>query len=212
MFSKLILDREFDALSERGKHYLERLDKSVHRMQNLIKDLIMYTKVKVQKQLFQNLPFRNIIEGVMQELSEEISQKKAVIEVGEMCAVRVIPFQLRQLLENLIGNSIKFSRPGISPVISISCTEVKGDPEISETLVLEKNYSHITVSDNGIGFEQSFSDKIFEVFKRLHGKDEYEGTGIGLSIVKKIVENHEGVITASGIVNGGARFDIYLPQ
>ncbi len=118
---------------------------------------------------------------------------------------------------NLISNSIKFSRPDLSLKITIESRNETGaeiaarHAVVNQRLVPDTLYCHIIFADNGIGFEQQYNERVFEVFQRLHGNDKYSGTGIGLSIVKKIVENHNGIITASGEVNNGARFDIYIP-
>ncbi|MDQ6813115.1 MAG: ATP-binding protein [Bacteroidota bacterium] len=210
-FSNLILDKDFDKLSSQAKNYFERLKKSVNRMQNLIRDLLMYTQVKVYEQVFQNVHLSTIVEEVIQNFSEEMELKKVTVEVGEMCTVSIIPFQFYQLLQNLISNSIKFSRAGVPPVIQISAVTEKGDKNINEKMLPETDYCHITISDNGIGFAQEYSEKVFKVFQRLNGREEYDGTGIGLSIVKKIADNHDGFITVQAAVNEGARFDIYIP-
>lgn len=126
----------------------------------------------------------------------------------------VVPFQIQQLFENIVSNSIKYSSPGKKIEIEISSKIVNGerlDFISSNDPNKKENYLNITFSDNGIGFDQKYSEKIFEIFQRLHGKNEYSGTGIGLSICKKIVENHHGFITATGKLNEGAKFDIYLP-
>ena len=115
------------------------------------------------------------------------------------------------MLYNLISNSLKFSNPDIPIVIKIKSKIALGKDLENEKLIPAKKYCHIEVSDNGIGFEAQYNKKIFEVFQRLHGRDRYNGTGIGLAIVKKIIENHNGIITASGIQNKGASFDIYIP-
>ena len=112
---------------------------------------------------------------------------------------------------NLISNALKFSKPGVSPHIIIKSRIEKGNKLNNQSLSPEKTYCHITIKDNGIGFESHFSERIFEVFQKLHGKDIYAGTGIGLAIVKKIVENHNGIITATSKLNKGATFDIYIP-
>jgi signal transduction histidine kinase len=206
------LDKDYQALSDNGKQYFERLKKSVLRMQTLIKDLLMYTKVKVYEELFENRPLHTFVDYVKQDYAEEILQKQVTIEADELCTASVIPFQFYQLFTNIIGNAIKFSKPGVNPVIKISTSIEKGDNSLSEVLVPGKDYFHITISDNGIGFDPQHTDKIFKVFQRLNGRTEYDGTGIGLSIVKKIVDNHNGFITATGEENKGARFDIYIPQ
>jgi signal transduction histidine kinase len=134
-----------------------------------------------------------------------------VIEISPLCEANVIPFQFRQLLYNLVNNAIKFAKPGTPPHITITSETVKGADVKTENLNSQISYCHISVTDNGIGFDPQYSKRIFEVFQRLHGKDEYSGTGIGLAIVKKIVDNHNGAISATGTIGGGARFDIYLP-
>jgi signal transduction histidine kinase len=211
-FSNFILDKDFENLSNIGQQYFQRMLKSVKRMQTLIRDLIRYTQVKVHEQVFENTPLCEIVEEVKQSYNEELQQKKAVIEMHEMCNAFIIPFQFNQLLQNLIGNSVKFTKAGEQTVIQISSVIKKGLQLNEKSLLPEKRYCHITIADNGIGFDPLHKDKIFEVFQRLNGREEYDGTGIGLSIVKKIVDNHKGLITANGELNKGARFDIYLPQ
>ncbi len=152
-----------------------------------------------------------IIDEVKAELKESIAQKQAVIEVASSCEINIIPFQFRQLMHNLISNAIKFSHHDVPPHIIITSKNISYKKLNIANLPIQKGYCHISVSDNGIGFENEFREKIFEIFQQLHGKDEYEGTGIGLAIVKKIVENHNGIITATGDINKGATFDIYIP-
>ena len=118
----------------------------------------------------------------------------------------------RQLMHNLISNALKFSKPNVPPHITIKSKISKGEILKHPQLSPEKKYCHIIVADNGIGFEEEFEDKIFEVFQKLHGKEEYSGTGIGLAIVKKIVENHNGYITVKSKLNVGTTFNIYLPS
>ena len=144
-------------------------------------------------------------------MKEEVRQKHATIEVGQMCEVNIIPFQFRQLLTNLISNSLKFTTGVRSPTIKINCEHAKGAAFNNEKLNKETTYCHLSIADNGIGFEPQYKEKIFEVFQRLHVKEEYKGTGVGLAIVKKIVENHHGIIIANGELNKGATFDIYIP-
>ena len=142
---------------------------------------------------------------------ETIQEKHAIIEATEICPANIIAFQFRQLMYNLISNGLKFSNPSIPSHIIITSNIVKGSKLGKAKLSPDKNYCHITIKDNGIGFEPHFSERIFEVFQKLHGKEVYAGTGIGLAIVKKIVENHNGIITATSELNKGAQFDIYIP-
>ncbi|MDZ7719900.1 MAG: ATP-binding protein [Balneolaceae bacterium] len=128
-----------------------------------------------------------------------------------MCEADVIVFQFRQLMHNLISNALKFSKPGESPHIRIKSSIVKGSELKSKGLSPDQNYCHVSVSDNGIGLDKKFKGKIFEVFQKLHSKDEYPGTGIGLATVKKIVNHHNGEIFVDSALNKGTTFDIYIP-
>jgi PAS domain S-box-containing protein len=211
IFAARVLDKEAENLSEKGRDYFHRMQQSANRMQTLIQDLLTYSRTTAAEHSFLIKNFTEVFDEVKQDLAESIRESNAVIEVlGEPCETRMIPFQMAQLLHNLLGNAIKFTREGVPPHITISCTQVNGAEAGIKTLNTEK-YCHITIQDNGIGFEPQFSERIFEVFQRLHEKGEYTGTGIGLAIVKKIVENHSGTIIASGSPNQGARFDIYIP-
>jgi two-component system CheB/CheR fusion protein len=134
-----------------------------------------------------------------------------VIEVKKTCVVHIIPFQFRQLIRNIISNALKFSRPEIPPHITIESRHRKHSKENIPNLTTQKDYCHISITDNGIGFEKKYNEQIFEVFQKLHGKDEYAGTGIGLAIVKKIVDNHNGIIAATSELNKGSTFNIYIP-
>jgi PAS domain S-box-containing protein len=211
-FASRILSKEMQTLSATGKDYFRRMQEAAGRMQTLIQDLLAYSRTNTTDRVFENVDLADIVHEVKSDIKETHTEKEAVIEVGQMCRINIIPFQFRQLLYNLIGNGIKFSRPGITPHITIESEMVKGDTVKKVSLSPKKNYCHISIADNGIGFDPQYKERIFEVFQRLHGKEEYSGTGIGLAIVKKIVDNHHGVITASGEVNKGATFDIYLPD
>ncbi|UUF14279.1 MULTISPECIES: PAS domain S-box protein [Flavobacterium] len=210
-FASQILDKEFENLSDSGKDKFKRMQNAAKRMQTLINDLLSYSRTNIQERIFEKANLSNIIDEVREDLKEELEQKNAVIENNDIGEINIIPFQFRQLLYNLISNSLKFSKPDIPAVIKINSEIAKGSHFKVDALAKETRYCHITVSDNGIGFEAQYSKKIFDVFQRLHGRDQYTGTGIGLAIVKKIVENHNGIITAKGEKNKGASFDIYIP-
>jgi signal transduction histidine kinase len=180
-------------------------------MRQLIEDLLAYSRTNIAERKFEKIDLNTIIEEVKAELKENIEEKHAIIEASEMCEMAVIPFQFRQLMHNLIRNSRKFSSPKRVPRIQITSKIVKGNKLNNAKLVGAKTYCHISVSDNGIGFEPQYKDRIFEVFQKLHNREKYEGTGIGLAIVKKIVENHNGIVTATSQPNKGATFDIFLP-
>ncbi|MTH15639.1 PAS domain S-box protein [Flavobacterium sp. LC2016-01] len=210
-FATQIMEKESENLSDYGKDKFQRMQNAAQRMQTLINDLLSYSKTNIQERVFEKTDIGKIVNEVRDDLKEEIEQKNAKIEVLENCEANIIPFQFRQLLYNLVSNSLKFSYPENPIVIKIKSEIAKGAVLENEKLDAEKTYCHIRIEDNGIGFEQQYSSKIFEVFQRLHGKLEYTGTGIGLAIVKKIVDNHNGIITAKGELNKGATFDIYIP-
>lgn len=210
-FATQINDREAQNLSESGKEKFKRMQYAANRMQNLIQDLLAYSRTSITEQIFENTKLSTIIEEVKEDLEIELQLKKAKIIINKDCNLKVIPFQFRQLLFNLISNSIKFTAEETIPEITITCNITLGSELQNENLNSTSKYCHISIQDNGIGFEEEYNDKIFEVFQRLHGKEKYNGTGIGLAIVKKIIENHNGFISAKGILNQGATFDIYLP-
>ncbi|MES2647557.1 MAG: ATP-binding protein [Bacteroidota bacterium] len=211
-YSNLIYNKDQQNLSGSGRHYLERLNRSVTRMQALIKDLILFTQLKDDEQVFELINLNDIIDDVTENLAEDISEKSVSLKVGSMCEAMIIPFQFNQLIQNILSNAIKFTRPGIAPVISITSSIVKGTTLPFENITPGTYYCHISITDNGIGFDQQYSKQIFKVFQRLNAREEFDGTGIGLSIVKKIVDNHKGFINATGEVNKGANFNIYLPH
>ena len=211
MFSSRLVEMEYDTLSENGKKHFEKIQNSAFRMQQLIRDLISYSRTNVKETNYEIVDLQEIIDDVKETLSEELAKDKVHFELCDICEVKIIPVQFRQVILNLISNSIKFAQENQPLVITIQCTEVKGEDIEIVGLSKEINYTHIRYKDNGIGFEQAYNEKIFEVFQRLHSRHTYSGTGIGLAIVKRIIENHEGDIIANGVPKEGATFDIYLP-
>lgn len=213
-FASLLVEKEFQNLSDNGKDKFKRMQNAAERMQDLINDLLAYSRTTIQEIKYEKTNLYLIIDQVKEDLKEELEQKKAVIENKKVCddiSLNIIPFQFRQLLYNLISNSIKFSKPDVPLLIKIQCEIGLGKKFNNRKLLPETEYCHISISDNGIGFEQEYGKKIFEVFQCLHRKSEYAGTGIVLAIVKKIVENHHGIMTATGQKNKGATFTIYIP-
>lgn len=210
-FSGRIFVEEYDNLSAMGKYYVERTKLSALHMQTLIDDLLAYSRTKTTQRKFVSSNLNKIVKDAIKMLKEEIQDKKAKIEMQDLGEANVIPFQFKQLLQNLISNSLKYSIPEIQPHIIIKSSLVKYNQPNTGDLVLKCDHYHISVSDNGIGFDPKFNEKIFEIFQRLHHKNVYKGTGIGLTIARKIVENHNGIITATSAVNKGAQFDIYIP-
>jgi len=211
MFSAMLLENELNNFSEQEKDLFNKIQKTAERMQQLINDLLLYSRTNNAQRVFENTDLTIIMNQVVDELSEDISAKNATVEFGKMVSARIVPFQFRQLMHNLIGNALKFSDPGRPPHITISSAIQYGAALHHPKLSAQTKYCHIAVSDNGIGFEPEYKERIFGVFQRLHARNQYEGTGIGLSIAKSIVENHNGVITASAQPGVGATFDIYIP-
>jgi PAS domain S-box-containing protein len=211
MFANRILEKEHGFLTEIGKDHFSRMQAAAKRMQTLIEDLLSYSRTNTMQRIFVTTSLNDIVEEVKDDLHDELGQKKAVLLYDNLGEAKIIPFQFRQLLNNLISNSLKFATPDIPPVIQIRSAFGTGSHFRIPVLHKDKNYCHISVTDNGIGFEPQYNEKIFELFQRLHDKSQYTGTGIGLAIVKKIVENHNGFITATSELGKGSTFDIYIP-
>ncbi len=206
-----ISEKESENLSETGRDLFQRMHKSAKRMQSLIQDLLTYSRTAAKKEEFEITDLNQIIADVQEDFSQKIIDSGAIIET-QLSKANVIPFQFNQLFSNLISNSLKFQSKKRTPKIQISSEVIKGENCNLQKLKPKQWYCHITYSDNGIGFEPEFSDKIFEVFKRLHNNENYPGTGIGLAIVKKIVDSHEGEIEVTSELDIGVTFDIYLPH
>ena len=213
-YSKRIMEIEKEKLSENGMKYFLIIEKEALRMQTLIKNLLTFSHLNTTDRKFELCDLNTLAKEILEEQKLVIKEKKATIVLNPLPTLNLIAFQFRQLLYNLISNSLKFSLPGIPPHIIISSEVVNSSNVKNAKLNLMKgvNYSQISISDNGIGIKEEFLEKIFGVFQRLHGKDEYAGTGIGLAIVKRIVENHNGLITARSTNTSGATFDIYIPM
>ncbi len=211
IFSSRISDGDLKRLSDAGKTYFEKINNAAKRMQNLINDLLAYSRSKTEARKFKLINLNQIVNEVKEDFEEIILDKHATFEVAELGAANVIIFQFRQLIYNLIGNALKFSKPNTPPHIIIKSENVKSNQFLVAGDTTETEYCHISITDNGIGFEPQYKDRIFEVFQRLHDKQKIAGTGIGLAIVKNIVKNHNGFMTATGEPNKGATFDIYIP-
>ena len=206
-FAQRILELEHANLSATGKDYFNRMHIASQRMQQLIVDLISYSKTNTAEKYFEVMDLGTLLQNARESLKDVIEQKQAVIKSSVLPSLNVIPFQFEQLFVNIISNALKFSRRGVSPVITIGATKIKGDEIPRSGVDSKKTYYRLSVADNGIGFEPEFQERIFQVFQRRHGKQEYAGTGIGLSIVKKIIENHDGLITATS--DTGKRRNLY---
>ncbi len=209
-FISRIVEREADNLSPAGKDSFSRVQNAANRMQKLIEDLLTYSRTNTTERKFEEVEVEKLIEEVRGEMREDFIQSNGALDVEVTGTIKVVAFQFKQVLQNLISNSLKFGKPDVAPVIEIR-GGVVNTANIPFAVSPETRFYHLSITDNGIGFEQQYSDRIFELFQRLHGKDEYKGTGIGLAIVKKIVESHGGYIAAISTAGNGARFDIYIP-
>jgi hypothetical protein len=197
--------------SDKSKDYFSKIKSTSQRMQLLIQDLLMYSKISKSSVAFEEVSLDVSVNQALSDLSQAIEDKNAIINVAELPTVHAVQYQMQQLFYNLIGNSIKYTAADKQPIVSID-TEIVNANTLS--FVKNKNqtkFYKIILADNGIGFDNQFAEKIFSVFQRLHDKSSYSGTGIGLAICKKIVENHKGYIFAVGKPNEGAIFTIYLP-
>jgi signal transduction histidine kinase len=210
-FSTRILEKEYENLSEKGKNYFNRMRSSANRMQSLIQDLLSYSKIDHNKNEFTKISINQVIDEVKEELFEELQDQESTIVVNSSEEVTVIRFQFFQLFYNLFTNSLKFAKKDVLSKITVNCELITWDTTDDNLLKEGKLYCQIEVQDNGIGFEPEQNKLIFELFQRLHGMSKFEGTGIGLAIVKKIVENHNGKIEAFGVPSEGAKFVIYVP-
>jgi len=211
-FVSCILLEDENKLSEKGQWYFQRLELSAKRMQLLIDDLLTYAQAKNSERKFEITDLKSIVNEVITNLENTPQQNQFVLDITALGTAPVIRFQFRQLIHNLVSNSLKFCKTGTKLRIKIKSTITTKRSADGPIEAPGKEYCHITYTDNGIGFDKQYSKRIFEVFQRLHTQEKYKGSGIGLAICKRIVENHKGIITATGKLNGGARFDIYLPE
>lgn len=211
-FISRVSDADKEVMSESGKNYISKIESSAKRMRVLIDDLLLFSRTNTTKKEFIKMNLNELLDNAESELAELIEEKKAVIRSNKLPKLSVIPYQIEQLFINLIGNSLKYSRPGVEPEISITSEKVSACdyPEIVDQSV--KKFHKITFTDNGMGFDPQFKETIFILFQRLHSKTEYPGTGIGLAICKKIVENHKGHITADSTLGKGSVFTVFLPD
>lgn len=218
MFISRIEANDLEAISEAGKGYFYKIKLSANRMQNLMIDLVNYSRTIKSDKVFAKLNLNEIIKDVLEELNGSVEETNAKISIEELPQIFGTKFQIQQLFVNLISNSLKYTKPNTIPEINVFTEDLFVDDlkdavnEKSDKIITNKDYYKIIVSDNGIGFNQEYSQRIFQLFKRLETEITYSGTGLGLAICKKISENHNGFIKAEGKLNVGAKFIIYLPK
>jgi len=200
-----------DALGDQGREFLGRMLDAAQRMQILIQDLLKLSRISTRAQPFERCQLNQILKGVLSDLEIKIASSGAQVVADDLPMIEADPTQIRQLFQNLIANALKFQKPGIRPVIQIRARLFENrQQELSEVLT-GTTLCEITFEDNGIGFDQNFAEKIFVIFQRLHSREQYEGTGIGLAVCRKIMDRHRGKIVARSTQDAGATFIVTLP-
>jgi PAS domain S-box-containing protein len=207
MLSSHLIDNQ--NVSPKTQDVLKRIENAAIQMQTFIEGLLHYSQTVMQEDSLEETDLGILLDEVLNEYADSIDERNIIIEKTQLPVVKVIRFQFRQLFSNLISNGIKYCRPSVTPKISITCENVT--PDSSHPKDQKSIFYKISFTDNGIGFKQEHADKIFELFQRLHDKSAYKGTGIGLALCKRIVENHKGRIIAVASPEGGASFQIFIP-
>ena len=198
-FSDRLASKYAHQLDADGKLYIERMQDASNRMRVLIQDLLSYSRVKTNRQEWAIVDLNTVVQDVVNDLEVRLEQSGGRVELGTLPVIQADSLQMRQIFQNLISNALKFKKPGVAPVVKVSSVE------------LSQGIFEVTIADNGIGFENKYAERVFEVFQRLHGRSEYEGTGMGLAIVRKIVERHKGSIRAESEPEQGTQFVLRLP-
>jgi PAS domain S-box-containing protein len=209
-FSSRLKDRLSGRMDESERAIFERMESAAERMSQLVEDLLQYSQVSMGAEGAQEVDLSEKIRTALADLELPIEEKGATVTMGELPVVRGYGRQLQQLFQNLVSNALKYSQPGVAPQVSITARRAASQ-DLPGSADPAKEYHLIEVRDNGIGFEQQYAERIFQMFQRLHGRSEYPGTGVGLSIVRKVAENHGGYVTATSTPGEGATFSVLLP-
>ena len=213
LFTDKLIYQVSDRLDDEVKMYLQKISSASKRMQQLVNDLLKLSRETSDDVDFEETNLNDLLSEVLSDMESDIQKKNVKIVAGQLPVICAIPSQIRQLFQNLISNSIKFAKPGSTPEIHIKTEVIKGANIAGvDKKLFENTFYKIYIKDNGIGFDSKYAEEIFVVFKRLHTYQQFEGTGIGLSICKKIVEKHRGFITAQSTVDNGSTFIITLPE
>ena len=212
-FSSLLQIKFGQVVGQEGLSYLSRMSTAGERMSALIKDLLTYSQISTRQQAFGAIALNEVIDEVLNTLDWEIKTRQAQIQIPGLSVVNGDKFQLEQLFQNLLSNALKFTSPEKNPHIELTCS-VQDRSELPaqvRPVSTATRFCEISVSDQGVGFDTKYLDRIFQVFQRLHGKDQFPGTGVGLAICQQVVENHGGAITATSTPGQGSTFSVYLP-
>lgn len=203
-FGELLQQRSGPNLDERGNDYIQRMQRAAERMQTLISDLLAYSRITAHVRPFTRLDLNLVVKQVLADLDLQIEQTRAVVQVGDLPEIDADQFQMNQLFQNLVGNALKFHKQGCPPVVRIF-SEHAQEPS------LQNGLCEIHIEDEGVGFNEKYLERIFQPFQRLHSREKFEGTGMGLTICRKIVDRHGGSITAHSTAGKGTTFIIRLP-
>ncbi|ARK10872.1 PAS domain-containing sensor histidine kinase [Fibrivirga algicola] len=211
-FGNLLASQYGPQLGESGQDLIQRMQSAADRMAILIRDLLAYSRLSSQPDVSKPVDMSLLVSEVLTDLETRINEQKAVIDVAPLPTIKGNALTLRQLMQNLLSNALKFSRPNALPYVYVTA-EMVSSKQVTSPLPTTQvdTYWAIRIIDNGIGFDDRYKDRIFGAFQRLHNRNTYPGTGIGLAIVKKVVEQHQGTIDARGRVGSGSTFTVYLP-
>jgi len=210
MFTRLILDGREEDLPEDLRGYFQKIVRSTERMRSLVIDILNFSRLSAEKSYFRRTDMNKFMNDILEDFEVTILEKEAEILVPEMPELDIMPGQFRQALHNLLSNALKFTRPGVPPVIRFDVSRLT-ERSFDSPADTDGPYCMLTIQDNGIGFEEQFAGTIFKLFQRLHSKDKFDGTGIGLAITKKVIERHDGIIGVHSKEGEGTRFDILIP-
>jgi PAS domain S-box-containing protein len=208
-FADLMREDYQDAVDETGEYYLERMQDAAERMSTLINDLLAYSRVTTQTEPYETVDLNEILDNVCSDLEIRIREVGGRIEAEDLPRIEADPTQMRQLLQNLIGNALKFHREGVPPVVHVSATIEQAEAPLDE--IESAEVCRLVISDNGIGIEEKYADRIFTPFKRLYGRSQYEGTGMGLAICQRIAQRHGGRIELTPTSGPGSTFTVVVP-
>ena len=208
-FGDRLISKYAEVLDERGLDYLSRMQDAAERMQTLIQSLLSFSRIGTDAEPHVPVDLDAVVQEVVGDLEVRIQETGAKVEVGDLPTIEADPTQMRQIFQNLIGNALKYRREGVAPVVRVSAEVVDG--AAAPPNGTPARLCRFRIEDNGIGFEPQFADRIFGIFQRLHGRGEFEGTGVGLAICRKIAERHGGTISAEGRPGAGSCFTVTLP-
>mgnify|MGYP002778034041 CR=1 FL=1 len=211
VFGNQLQEKFSEVLGAQGRDYIERMQNAVGRMQSLIDDLLIFARIASRAQPFVATNLEQVVQEVLSDLEVRLQQTGGRVEVEQLPTIDADPIQMRQLFQNLIGNALKFHRPQTSPAVRIYSRVAIAPPQPAAENSASVATCQVLVADNGIGFEPKYQERIFQAFQRLHGRSQYEGTGMGLAICRKIAERHGGSITATSTPGQGATFIVTLP-